>query len=134
MRLSIVYILVGMVGSFVTNVYADEADVAFSKELSECSAYYDIASSTLKKMNVPQMQNIADKLAGSKDAALKMAEKYQTPNKVKQQINEAKKQQLALLPNDKSLMNLMEKYRQPCQSYLTQPEKRLAYWQMATMQ
>ncbi|WP_299011435.1 hypothetical protein [uncultured Shewanella sp.] len=134
MRSSILYLLVGMIGGLVTSAHADEADVAFSKELSECSAYYDIASSTLKEMNVPQMQNIADKLFKSKEASLKMAEKYQTPEKVKQQIDEAKKQQLALLPNDKSLMSLMEQYRQPCQSYLAQPEKRLAYWQMATMQ
>ncbi|WP_299497268.1 hypothetical protein [uncultured Shewanella sp.] len=133
MRLSLVGLLVGMTTSIVTSAYADDAEAAFSKELSECSAYYDITSSTLSKMDVPQMQNIAEKLSRSKTASLALAEKYQTPDKVAQQIVEAKKQQLALLPNDKSLMTLMEKYRQPCQVYLTEPEKRLAYWQMATM-
>ncbi|MCL1123663.1 hypothetical protein [Shewanella surugensis] len=133
MRLTLSVVLVGILGSAMSSSYADEADIAFSKELSECSAYYDIASSTLSKMNVPQMQNIAEKLSRSKIAAFTLAEKYQTAEKVQQQVEAAKKQQMALLPDDKSLMGLMEKYRQSCQSYLTQPEQRLSYWQMATM-
>ena len=133
MRITLIAMLIGILGSIATSAYADEADIAFSKELSECSAYYDIAASTLSKMNVPQMQNIAEKLSRSKTAAFALAEKYQTVDKVQQQVEAAKKQQMALLPDDKSLMGLMEKYRQPCQSYLAQPEDRLNYWQMATM-
>ena len=113
--------------------FAGDAEDALTKELTECAAYYQIASSAIAAMNAPQMQAVGERLKASGEQALEIANKYQTEEYVNQALVEATKQHKASMPNSKSLGPLMGKYKESCKVVISQPEKRLDYWTMATM-
>lgn len=115
------------------NSFAGEAEEAFTKELAECAAYYQIASDAISAMNAPQMQAVGERLKQSGQQAVEIASKYQTEAQVSAAVSQALEQHKASMPNSKALGPLMGKYKEKCKTIIAQPEKRLDYWTMATM-
>lgn len=120
-------------GSLSFNATAGEAEDALTKELTECAAYYQIASNAIAAMNAPQMQAVGDRLKLSGEQAIEIANKYESSTNVNQAVIAATKQQKASMPNSKSLGPLMGKYKEKCKVVISQPDKRLDYWTMVTM-
>ncbi|WP_442802060.1 MULTISPECIES: hypothetical protein [unclassified Shewanella] len=110
-----------------------EEEVAFNNEVLECASYYQISSNAIASMNAPQMKAVGDRLLNSSVQAIELAEQYQNKDVVASSLLQIKEQQLASLPNNKSLGSLMGKYKVACKSLLAEPQKRLDYWIMATM-
>ncbi|MGL4615728.1 MAG: hypothetical protein ACRCVV_17915 [Shewanella sp.] len=119
--------------SVTTGVAASEAEKAFSQELIECAAYYQISSDAIAGMNAPQMQVVGERLKTAKIEAENLAKKYQPQAEVTAAIADAKASQLQSLGGSSNLGPLMGKYKDQCQSLLADPQKRLDYWIMATM-
>ncbi|WP_299789878.1 hypothetical protein [uncultured Shewanella sp.] len=112
---------------------ASEAEIAFNREVLECASYYQISSDAISQMNAPQMKAVGERLLKSSIDAVALAEKYQSKQQVADTLASVKEQQLAALPNSKSLGGLMGKYKERCKSLLADPQRRLEYWTMATM-
>ncbi|WOT03844.1 hypothetical protein [Shewanella youngdeokensis] len=125
--------LVSSIGLLSVNAVAGEAEDAFSKELAECAAYYQIAANTIASMNAPQMQAVGERLALSGEKAVEIAHQYQSVENVNQAVLDAKAQHLASLPNTNGLGPLMGKYKEKCKMVISQPESRFDYWVMVTM-
>ncbi|MCL1057937.1 hypothetical protein CXF83_14275 [Shewanella sp. Choline-02u-19] len=121
------------VGLLSFNAVAGDAEDALTKELTECAAYYQIASNAIAAMNAPQMQAVGDRLKLSGEQAVEIANKYQSTEYVNQAVIAATEQHKASMPNSKSLGPLMGKYKESCKVVISQPDKRLDYWTMATM-
>lgn len=121
------------IGLLSFNAAAGDAEDALTKELAECAAYYQIASSAIAAMNAPQMQAVGERLKASGEQAVDIANKYQTEEYVTQAVAAATKQHKASMPNSKSLGPLMGKYKEKCKVVISQPDQRLDYWTMATM-
>ncbi|MCL1137052.1 hypothetical protein [Shewanella pneumatophori] len=115
------------------NSFAGEAEDAFTQELAECAAYYQIASDAISAMNAPQMQAVGERLQQSGQQAIEIAAKYQSEDKVAAAVTKAAEQHKASMPNSQSLGPLMGKYKEKCKTIIAQPDKRLDYWTMATM-
>lgn len=116
-----------------TAVWADEAEKAFSQEVIECAAYYQVSSEAISAMNAPQMQAVGERLKSSKIEAENLAKKYQTETEVTQAVADAKARQIESLGGSSNLGALMGKYKEECKNLLADPQKRLDYWTMATM-
>lgn len=116
-----------------TAVWADEAEKAFSQEVIECAAYYQVSSEAISAMNAPQMQAVGERLKSSKIEAENLAKKYRTETEVTQAVADAKARQIANLGGSSNLGALMGKYKEECKNLLADPQKRLDYWTMATM-
>ncbi|WP_237524183.1 hypothetical protein [Shewanella sp. KX20019] len=125
--------LVIAVGLLSFDATAGDAEDALTKELTECAAYYQIASSAIAAMNAPQMQAVGDRLKLSGEQAVAIANKYQSSEDVNQAVIAATEQHKASMPNSKSLGPLMGIYKEKCKVVISQPDKRLDYWTMATM-
>lgn len=116
-----------------TAVWADEAEKAFSQEVIECAAYYQVSSEAISAMNAPQMQAVGERLKSSKIEAENLAKKYRTETEVTQAVADAKARQIESLGGSSNLGALMGKYKEECKNLLADPQKRLDYWTMATM-
>jgi hypothetical protein len=113
--------------------YAGPAEDAFTQEVLDCAAYYQISAEAIKAMDAPQMQTVAERLAQSAVAAIELAKQYQTVNQVEQQLAKIREAQIQSMAGSASLANLMAKYKDECKQLLAEPQKRLDYWFMATM-
>ncbi|PIP98496.1 MAG: hypothetical protein COW76_20870 [Shewanella sp. CG18_big_fil_WC_8_21_14_2_50_42_11] len=111
----------------------DAAEKAFTDELIECAAYYQISSEAIGAMNAPQMKAVGDRLKTSAVDAVAIAGKYRAPAQVEKDVIAAKQQQIDKLAGSNNLGGLMAKYKDSCKSIVTEPQKRLDYWTMATM-
>jgi hypothetical protein len=111
----------------------DAAEKAFTDELIECAAYYQISSEAISAMNAPQMKAVGDRLTTSAVDAVAIAGKYRAPEQVEKDLTAAKQQQIDKLAGSNNLGALMSKYKDSCKSIVTEPQKRLDYWTMATM-
>jgi hypothetical protein len=111
----------------------DAAEKALTDELIECAAYYQISSEAIGAMNAPQMKAVGDRLKISAIDAVAIAGKYRAPAKVETDVSEAKQQQIDKLAGSNNLGALMSKYKDSCKSIVTNPQKRLDFWTMATM-
>lgn len=111
-----------------------KAEQAFTKELIECAAYYQIAHDALSAMNAPQMATVAERLQESKKISMTLAENYQSIDMVNKAVADAANKQMASLPANKTLSSLMQRYKDVCQEAVTAPEKRLDYWIMSTIE
>ncbi|QDE30968.1 MULTISPECIES: hypothetical protein [Shewanella] len=109
------------------------AEKAFTDELLECAAYYQISSEAIGAMNAPQMKAVGERLKTSAVDAVKIAGKYRDPAQVDKDVVTAKQKQIAQLGGSNNLGGLMSKYKDSCKSIVTDPQKRLDYWTMATM-
>ncbi|MFT5790299.1 MAG: hypothetical protein ACI8SJ_002428 [Shewanella sp.] len=125
--------LVIAVGLLSFNANAGDAEDAFTQELTECAAYYQIASNAIAAMDAPQMQVVGERLKLSGEQAVEIANKYQSTEYVNQAVIAATEQHKASMPNSKSLGPLMGKYKEKCKMVISQPDKRFDYWTMATM-
>ncbi|MCL1090486.1 hypothetical protein L2744_12950 [Shewanella profunda] len=123
----------GLALSASTAVLAGEAEKAFSNEVIECAAYYQISSEAIGAMNAPQMQAVGERLKNSKIQAENLAKQYSSEAEVTQAIADAKARQIQSLGGSSNLGPLMGKYKNECQTILAEPQKRLDYWIMATM-
>ncbi|NMH64264.1 hypothetical protein [Shewanella salipaludis] len=112
---------------------ANEAEIAFSNELIECAAYYQISSEAIAAMNAPQMQAVGERLKTSAADAVALASQYRPAAVVTQAVADAKAKQIQTLAGSSSLASLMGQYKDRCKTVLGNPEKRLDYWSMATM-
>lgn len=115
-----------------TAALAGEAEQAFSSELYQCAAYYDIGSQMVAAMNAPQMASVGDRLKGSAQQATDLAGKYDTQEAVTQGIEQAKEKMMAATAGQ-GMGGLMKQYKDSCQQILANPEQRLNYWIMAKM-
>jgi len=111
----------------------DAAEKAFTDELIECAAYYQISSKAISAMNAPQMKAVGDRLERSAIDAVAIAGKYRAPEQVAKDVIATQQQQIASLAGSNNLGPLMSKYKDFCKSMVTEPQKRLDYWTMATM-
>ena len=114
-----------------TAVFADTPEHKVADEAVSCASYYQISSHALDEMNVPQMKSIAEKLKLAEKQAVKLALKY-NPN-AKNDLIMVKKQQMNAMKNSTGLKNMISKYRSKCMALLSDPQKRLEYWQMILM-
>ncbi|EDP98946.1 hypothetical protein [Shewanella benthica] len=110
-----------------------EAEIIFSNEVIECASYYQISSAAIAAMNAPQMQVVGERLQSSSTKAISIAQEYQAKEDVADVLSNVQQQQLASLPDNKSLRDLMGKYKDSCKNLLAEPQQRLDYWIMATM-
>ncbi|MBB1363897.1 hypothetical protein H5125_17290 [Shewanella sp. SR44-4] len=117
----------------VTAHAEDAAEKAFTDELLECAAYYQISSEAIAAMNAPQMKAVGDRLKTSAIDAVAIAGKYRAPEQVEKDVVAAKQKQIDKLAGSNNLGALMSKYKDSCKSIVTDPQKRLDYWVMATM-
>tara|TARA_R110002033_G_scaffold29178_2_gene65540 strand:- start:3103 stop:3462 length:360 start_codon:yes stop_codon:yes gene_type:complete len=117
----------------VTAHAEDAAEKAFTDELLECAAYYQISSEAIAAMNAPQMKAVGDRLKTSAIDAVAIAGKYRAPEQVEKDVVAAKQKQIDKLVGSNNLGALMSKYKDSCKSIVTDPQKRLDYWIMATM-
>ena len=109
------------------------AEKAFTDELLECAAYYQISSEAIGAMNAPQMKAVGERLKTSAVDAVAIAGKYRAPEQVEKDVATAKQKQIAQLGGSNNLGGLMRKYKDSCKSIVSDPQKRLDYWTMATM-
>ena len=103
-------VLGGLVLGASTAAWAGEAEKAFSKELIECAAYYQISSEAIGAMNAPQMQAVCERLKSSKVEAENLAKKYNSEAEVTQAVADAKARQIKSLGGSSSLGALMGQY------------------------
>ncbi|QBF84516.1 hypothetical protein EXU30_18980 [Shewanella maritima] len=113
-------------------VMASEAENAFTKEVLECAAYYDISSQVISSMDAPQMAAVADRLQSSADKAVLIANDYMAPEDVSKGVEAHKEQHMQKMAGA-SLGVLMKQYKDTCKSLVDNPQQRLDYWTMATM-
>lgn len=132
MRLNSVLVSLVMLGMSYS-VYAGPAEEAFSSELLDCAAYYQISSEAIAAMNAPQMQAVGEKLKTSSTDAIAIAKKYRTDEQVEAGLNAARESHIKSMAGSSSLGNLMAKYKESCKAILADPQQRLDYWVMATM-
>ncbi len=111
----------------------DKAEEAFSNELVQCAAYYEIASGVIMGMDAPQMQAVGGRLKDSGLEAEKIAGQYMPVEKVEAAVATAKEQQIASLGGSSGLGPLMGKYKDLCKKVVLDPKSRLEYWAMVTM-
>ncbi|MEZ9537586.1 hypothetical protein AB4160_05245 [Shewanella sp. 10N.286.51.B8] len=111
----------------------DKAEAAFTNELVQCAAYYQISSSMIMGMNAPQMKPVGERLKTSAVEAEKLAAGYLSAEKAAKAVTEAKNQQLASLQGQSGLGPLMNKYKEVCKKAVLDPKARLDYWAMVTM-
>ncbi|WP_133407416.1 hypothetical protein [Parashewanella tropica] len=100
-------------------------------ELVQCAAYYQISSNILSDMNAPRMKGVAEKLKTQYKASMDLANKYD--EHAIDKFDVAKATLLSVLPNKQNLSELMAAYKDKCPMIISDPEKRLSYWQMADM-
>ncbi|MBY5991384.1 hypothetical protein [Ferrimonas balearica] len=99
------------------------------EEAIQCTAYYELSAQTLSGMNVPQMAAVAGRLETSATQARALAQSKAEAEVIDQRVKAAFSEMRASMPNAQSLGPLMGQYKGPCQSLLTAPDARLAYWQ-----
>ncbi|WP_153913546.1 hypothetical protein [Shewanella sp. TC10] len=116
-----------------TSFAQDKAEEAFSNELVQCAAYYEIASGVIMGMDAPQMQAVGGRLKDSGLEAEKLAGQYMAADKVEAAVATAKEQQIASLGGSSGLGPLMGKYKDLCKKVVLDPKSRLEYWAMVTM-
>ncbi|MGL5046009.1 MAG: hypothetical protein ACRC6S_00055 [Shewanella sp.] len=126
-------VLGSLVLSTCTVVWAGEAEKALSQEAIECAAYYQISSEAIGAMNAPQMQAVGERLKSANTESENLAKKYRSEAEVTQAVADAKASQIESLGGSSNLGALMGKYKEECKKLLTDPQKRLDYWTMATM-
>ncbi|GGQ13023.1 hypothetical protein GCM10009411_12120 [Shewanella litoralis] len=111
----------------------DAAEKAFTNELIECAAYYQISSEAIAAMNAPQMKAVGERLNTSASDAVTLASKYRGAEQVAQDVAAAKEAQVKKLAGSNNLGGLMAQYKDACKTLVDDPQKRLDYWTMATM-
>ena len=111
----------------------DAAEKAFTDEVIQCAAYYQIASEAIGAMNAPQMQAVGERLKVSAVDATTLAEKYRPAAQVTTDIATVKNKQIAQLGGSTNLGALMGQYKDLCKTVVYEPQKRIDYWTMATM-
>ncbi|MCL1067950.1 hypothetical protein L2735_14235 [Shewanella olleyana] len=116
-----------------TSFAQDKAEEAFSNELVQCAAYYEIASGVIMGMDAPQMQAVGGRLKDSGLEAEKLAGQYMAADEVEAAVATAKEQQIASLGGSSGLGPLMGKYKDLCKKVVLDPKSRLEYWAMVTM-
>ena len=127
-------VLAGLVMCISTASFAeDKAEKAFTDEVIQCAAYYQISSEAIKAMNAPQMKDVSERLVASADLTAKLATKYRDEAQVTLDVAAEKDRQVASLAEASNLGALMEKYKDSCKNVVMDPQKRLDYWIMATM-
>lgn len=126
-------IAAGLFVGFHASVWAGAAEDAFTDELLDCAAYYQISSEAISAMNAPQMQAVGERLKTSAVDAIALAKKYQSAAQVDAGLEKARDNQIKSLAGSSNLGGLMAKYKDQCKQVLADPQKRLDYWTMATM-
>ncbi|QIR14107.1 hypothetical protein [Shewanella aestuarii] len=111
----------------------DAAQKAFTDEVIQCAAYYQISADAIAGMNAPQMQSVSERLKISAVDAITLAEKYRSSEQVQQDLATEKQKQIDSLGGSSSLGVLIKKYKELCKTVVYNPQKRLDYWSMATM-
>jgi xanthine dehydrogenase iron-sulfur cluster and FAD-binding subunit A len=119
--------------SLHANAAQDKAEAAFSDELIQCAAYYQISSAAITAMNAPQMQDVGERLASSAIESVTLAKQYATEAEVAAKLETAKAEQVSRMSNASDLAALMGQYKDKCKTLIAEPQKRLDYWYMATM-
>ncbi|GAA4883160.1 hypothetical protein [Ferrimonas pelagia] len=121
------FILVALISSFFimkhlgqsNTATADSTMPAKALEAIECSAYYQLSADTIERMQVQRMLPVAKRLAQSAQMAERMAQSLSSAQDLTAQIEQAKQNHLATLPDPNQLGPLMSKYREPCQTLLS---------------
>ncbi|WP_133309327.1 hypothetical protein [Parashewanella curva] len=82
-------------------------------------------------MKAPRMKGVAEKLQAQYKIAFGLANKYDSHAIDKFDV--AKSTLLSVLPDKQNLSELMAAYKDKCPQIISDPKKRLNYWQMADM-
>ncbi|MBO2641893.1 hypothetical protein [Shewanella algae] len=126
--------VVAAIGLFSSaTALAGFAEEAFSAELQQCAAYYQISSEAIAAMNAPQMAAVGDRLKQSAKDAEALAAQYSSAQDAEKGVAAARAEMLETMGNSKSLGGLMSQYKDSCKTILAEPQKRLDYWIMANM-
>lgn len=112
------------------NANAGEAETAFTDELHQCAAYYDIGAQTVTAMDAPQMAAVGERLQQQGKQAAAIASKYESNTA---EAVEKTKETLMASTGGQGMGALMKRYKDKCQEILANPEQRLNYWIMAKM-
>ena len=112
-------------------VSAATAEQKVADEALSCTAYYQISIKALSEMNVPQMKSVVERLKGTEKQAYQLAQKYD--NGAAKKLAQVKQEQMAEMKTSTGLKALISKYRMKCMTLLSDPAKRLEYWQMVLM-
>ncbi|MBY6016366.1 hypothetical protein [Ferrimonas balearica] len=107
----------------------NSGEARWLNEAIQCAAYYDLSAQILSGMDVPQMAAVAGRLATSAEQARNLANGQADAASIDQRIMAAQSEMRAAMPDQRSLGPLMSQYKGPCQSLMTDPNARLAYWQ-----
>ncbi|MCL1075059.1 hypothetical protein [Shewanella dokdonensis] len=111
---------------------AGEAEQAFTDELHQCAAYYQLGSQMVAAMNAPQMAAVGERLQTNAKTAEQLAAKYESADATQQAVAKATEQMMQST-GGKGMGALMQQYKDKCQEILNDPQKRLDYWVMAKM-
>ena len=131
-RMRKIYFLMACIALSVSSLaFAETPEQKLADEALSCTSYYQISIKALTEMNVPQMKGIAERLKTTEKQAYQLALKYDknAPNK----LAKVKQQQMTELQSSTGLKALITKYRTKCMTLLSNPDKRLEYWQMVLM-
>ncbi len=115
----------------IKSVFAESPEMKFAHEALTCASYYQISSHALSEMNVPQMKNIAERLKKAEKQAYQIALKYD--KSADKNFSIVKQQQMNDMKNSTGLKELISKYRSTCMELVSDPNKRLEYWEIALM-
>jgi hypothetical protein len=126
-----VFATIGLFSS--ATALAGSAEEAFSAELQQCAAYYQISSEAIAAMNAPQMAAVGDRLKQSAKDAEALAAQYSSAQDAEKGVAAARAEMLETMGNSKSLGGLMSQDKDSCKTILAEPQKRLDYWIMANM-
>ncbi|MDF0533532.1 hypothetical protein KDN34_06860 [Shewanella yunxiaonensis] len=115
-----------------SSALAGEAEQAFTSELHQCAAYYQLGSQMVAAMNAPQMAAVGERLKNNAKEAEQLAAKYESEDAAQQAITKATEEMMQST-GGKGMGALMQRYKDKCQDILNDPQKRLDYWVMAKM-
>ncbi|MBO1270744.1 hypothetical protein J3L11_03665 [Shewanella sp. 4t3-1-2LB] len=115
-----------------SSAWAGEAEQAFTGELHQCAAYYQLGSQMVAAMNAPQMAAVGERLKNNAKEAEQLAAKYEAVDATQQAVAKATEQMMQST-GGKGMGALMQQYKDKCQEILNDPQKRLDYWVMAKM-
>ncbi|MCL1039716.1 hypothetical protein L2750_21655 [Shewanella submarina] len=112
---------------------AGEAEQAFTGELMDCAAYYQIASEAIAAVDSPQMAAVSSRLKSQATEAQNLAGQYLGAEALAEALEQARQNKIMTMKDASDLRGLMATYKDKCKAIMADPKARLDYWIMATM-
>lgn len=125
-RLVVLGLLVSSVCSFSAHAYDRErAKAALAGELSECAAYFIVASEFADHYDRP---GVADNIAMTAEVLMDGSVALIGENATQAGYESARRRHLADLRDAESFRRVVERYNAPCLALFTDPGKRMQFW------